>query len=107
MSASATDVATRITEKIQEIESRPNQSVTFIPSRYPYTYAYDYLRDHAYDFGLGATASRADSSAWLRAQLDQDTTEDAHNMIVESLALAYLREHRITITTPANPAASQ
>lgn len=82
------DPVGRVADKIVEIETRLAPSSPFIPTRYPYTYAYDYVRTHLRDFGLKDMASRADVAGLLR---DHPSKE----LIVRILADAYLRENNI------------
>ncbi|WP_443172672.1 hypothetical protein [Nonomuraea sp. KM90] len=46
------------------------------PERYPYTYAYDFVREHHPAFGFPDMPSRADVARWLRSRL-QAHSEDA------------------------------
>ena len=79
---------------ITRIEHGPNPVNTFTPGRYPFTYAYDYVRSHAGAFGITAPGllSRAEVSKYIV----RDTDDPAHRVrtcIV--LAHAYMREHHI------------
>lgn len=74
---------------IAAIEARKSQAVPFIEGRYPYTYAYDYLRSHAADFGLHHYISRSECAGMLRNNPDKEA-------VCIMLAEAYLREHDIT-----------
>lgn len=76
-------------ENVRDIISsveRDQRVERFIPSRYPYTYAYDYLREHAQYFGLPHGLSRSDCAARLRGNPHQGA-------ILMLLANAYLRQH--------------
>lgn len=81
---------------IEFIESIPVVVGRFIPSRYPYTYAYDYLKIHALEFGLSdqpfVTLSRSDCAALFHGNDDKDA-------ICTLLADAYLREWGISKET--------
>lgn len=74
---------------IAHIESIPTVRERFVPTRYPYTYAYDYLKTHADEFGLPRWMCRADYAAILRGNDDKDA-------ICTMLADAYLREWGIS-----------
>jgi hypothetical protein len=77
---------------IAEIESVPTSLERFIPTRYPHTYAYDYLKTHAREFGLSlvpfVTLSRPDCAGFLYDNPDKEA-------ICTLLADAYLREWHI------------
>lgn len=68
----------------------------FIPARFPYTYAYDYMRNHWSDFKLygkfhiDADLSRSECAARLRGNPDKE-------IIVEACAMEYLAEHNISM----------
>jgi hypothetical protein len=64
------------------------------PARYPYTYAYDFVRQHHPAFGFPDMPSRADVATWLRSRL-RAHSEDAPVLAaaVRALADAYLSEH--------------
>lgn len=64
-----------------------------IATRYPYTYAYDFIRSHAEVFGLEGTPSRADVGQWLYDALGVDDSSPLHRAVCEALADAYLKEH--------------
>jgi hypothetical protein len=59
-----------VVKKIAEIEKKPHAVGAFNPSRYPYTYAYDYLRVHAKEFGLPPGMSRSGCSRLFRSESD-------------------------------------
>lgn len=82
---------------IAQIEARPTTGETFIPTRYPYTYAYDYLRSHATDFGIDqdTAGSRSATAGWLRQHLGYGSDDPRHLPIVEALADAYMKLWRI------------
>lgn len=86
------DEIRRIIHSIENAEPVRN---SFIEGRYPYTYAYDYVRSHQRQFGIpGEMRSRADVSAMYRDSPDKEA-------IVRLLADAYCREHNIW--NPHNP----
>lgn len=65
-------------------------SRSFIKSRYPYTYAYDFMRGHPKAFGLTDEAlSRGQCAGILRGNPDKEE-------ICRMLADAYLAENNIT-----------
>jgi hypothetical protein len=70
------------------IENRHPRGERFITGRYPYTYAYDYMRQHHTDFGVPPYASRMDCAERLRSNPDREA-------IVVILADAYLRENSV------------
>lgn len=91
---------------IQKAEE-PKVRVPVTPTRYPYTYAYDFLRGHAAVFGMPAefVGSRSQTSAWLQEQiggraksrewLAENALEGAdyrHYLVCCKLADAYIRE---------------
>lgn len=61
-----------------------------IESRYPYTYAWDFLRSHAAEFGLSDVDSRADASSAVR-RLARD--EHEYHRVAIILAEAYIKKH--------------
>lgn len=77
---------------VAEIEAIPTAMERFTPTRYPYTYAYDYLKTHAQEFGLSdkpfVTLSRSDCAELFRGNPNKDE-------ICRLLADAYLREWNI------------
>lgn len=75
---------------IRKIETETPRFNKLIPGRYPYTYAYDYMRSHAREFGVDA-ASRADCAGLLSKNPDKD-------LILYLLADAFIREHNIIDT---------
>ena len=80
----------------------PDSGEQFSPTRYPYTYAYDFLRFHAAEFGIPAdvAGSRSAVSRWLRDYVESphDKDTDAHELLVRQFADAYLSEHGIRRT---------
>lgn len=76
-----------VANRIDEIEQTPPPGVTFSPSRWPYLYAYDYMRSHSAEFGLPAFLSRADCAGLVRSEHKE--------AVVRLLADAYLKEHHI------------
>lgn len=101
--------------KIAEI-TPPQLSVT--ESRYPFTYAYDFLRSHPSAFGLregrvsGETWSRGDMAGKLRQMIQsnlgfgstrwEELTKDQRELVSQEqhrlaclLADAYIREHNL------------
>jgi hypothetical protein len=91
------DFRTRVITAIEEIESRVELTInSFIPGRYPYTYAYDFLRAHPADFGVTdqrSLMSRAEAAGWLECQVSSETERIE---ICLRLADAYIRENNIT-----------
>lgn len=81
--------AEEIASIIAHIESIPIARVRFSPTRFPHTYAYDYLRSHAEEFGLPLEMDRGDCAAIFHGNNDKD-------MICTMLADAYLREWGIS-----------
>src|SRR5690606_20865760 len=86
---------------IAPIENQPAPRMTFTPGRYPYTYAYDYMRSHADEFDLRPPKgeqwlSRGDCAAAFRDNPDKDA-------ICVLLADAYLREHNIVMPQMGRP----
>ncbi len=67
-------------------------------TRYPYTYAYDFLRSHADVFGIpeNLTDSRAAVGRWLRESLGNDSA--LLLCAVCSLADAYLTYHLLVLS---------
>lgn len=80
----------------------PPKPVKASRDRYPYTYAYDFLRAHAADFGLPDWVdSRSACAAWLREAFSggsADIEEDpAFQVTLKRLADAYLKEHNMVL----------
>jgi len=83
---------------IAQIEGRPSNPERYIPTRYPFTYGWDYVRCHSSDFGWDTMPSRSEVSGWVRRQLlgvDDDATDERVQEVAETLADAYLRENGI------------
>lgn len=74
-----------VSNAIAAVEAKPSWAERFSPTRYPYTYAYDYLRAHAEYFGLPSNMSREQCSGLLYSNPDKEA-------ICRLLADAYLRE---------------
>jgi hypothetical protein len=81
----------------------PPAAPAFIPSRYPFTYGYDFVREHGTALGLTSddwrradegAVSRAGASA-LTKQIAARLGEPAHEAVV-AFADAYLAEYGIT-----------
>jgi len=67
-----------------------------IPGRYPYTYAYDFLRSNASVFGIPEGLSRAEAARLLRDRLgapDDGSPDPEVEQVCKALADAYLREN--------------
>jgi hypothetical protein len=89
-------VYSEFTNKIAEVIDSLEQSQKisgFIPARYPYTYAYDYVRSHPQAFGLAGLLSRADTSQWLDSRVGSENEKVA---VCQLLAEALLREEHIS-----------
>lgn len=70
---------------------KPAFSPSFIPSRYPFTYAYDFVRSHTPQmYGRGEVAGL------LRQFMHGD--DEARTRVCFELADAYIREHGIVVT---------
>lgn len=82
-----------VKDVIAQIEQRPEFVMPFTEDRYPYTYAYDYLRTHWEQFGLERWLSRGECAALFRGP-DGELREDKEQ-ICELLADAYLRQWHI------------
>lgn len=76
-----------------EAAQEPPWREHFSPSRWPYTYAYDYMRQHG--IARSAGRSRAQCAGLLR-----DNPDKEH--IVAIFALAYCRENDITVPVNAD-----
>lgn len=81
-------------EPIGTILARTEQPKTAILGRYPYTYAFDYIRAHAAEFQMpgGLRTSHAEISDWYEKTYGDATTDDMAFQGVIDLADAYLRE---------------
>lgn len=93
-----------IAATIREIEDA--RSRTFVPTRYPYTYAYDYLAYHDREFAIDADAvaeGRSGVARWLRRQMDASVQPSQFLEALQLLADAYLREWHITIPFTGTP----
>ena len=79
---------------IEKIEASPPRAEPFSPTRYPYTYACDYFKEHAYEFGwLRGHPSRSDVSRFLLFTFGETEVEAAATLLAD----AYLREHHIEL----------
>jgi len=91
MRTDTTNVPTTAEEGFAAIRRLLNQSnqieMQFIPTRYPYTYAYDYVRERS------VTGSRHDAGLWVRRVAD--ITAMPVETLVEIFADAYLRQYNI------------
>lgn len=89
----------QVEDVLVAIERNKPKPITFIPTRYPYTYAYDYMRAHWSEFKLygkfhmDPDLSRSECAARLRGNPDKEK-------IVEACALAYLESYGISTTCP-------
>ena len=68
----------------------------FIPTRYPFTYAYDFARNHADDFDFPHYLSRAETSAWVTHYADI-TGQDRGDVVV-ALADGYIAQWNVKVT---------
>jgi hypothetical protein len=97
MTAITDDFVTKVEAAIATIESKADLRVNgFTPTRYPYTYAYDYLRSHQVEFGVTGQRdlmSRGETSAWLNGQV---SSPEEKISVCYQLADAYIRENNIT-----------
>ena len=78
---------------ITKIELKSPQKLTFNDfkqsNRFPYTYAWDYVREHHEDFGFDSAPSRAEAGWFYQTALNTDAAiETAAVMLAE----AYYRE---------------
>lgn len=92
------DMLPAIENVITAIKLKRPASNPFIPTRYPYTYAYDYMRSHVHDFDLPDGISRGECSMVLTGWC-AITGEDKETSVVR-LANAYMQEFNID---PAEP----
>lgn len=69
---------------------REREPIPFSPSRFPYTYACDLVRNE-----VASLDSRAEASAWIRDKAH--TAGLPHEHVAEMLALAYMRRYNIQI----------
>lgn len=76
-------------EVVNGIEKQLPEPPQFIPGRFPYTYAYDYMREHNV-LGADHLMSRAECASLFRENDDKDA-------ICEIFALAHCRQYGITI----------
>lgn len=79
----------RVFKIIREIEDVKSEWLRFIPSRFPYTYAFDYMRVHRQAFGMGEGTTRAAASRRL-AEMVPGPEERRRAAVL--LAKAYLDE---------------
>lgn len=90
---------------IAAVQDIPNPRETVIPGRFPFTYAYDYLRSHAEIFGVPAdvAGSRAAVSGWVNERLGQSATSESPEKIRVCVVLAweYMQLHALRITPEA------
>ena len=79
---------------IEKIEASPPRAEPFSPARYPYSYACDYFREHAYEFGWRrGHPSRPEVSRFLLFSFGETEVEAAATLLAD----AYLREHHIEL----------
>lgn len=87
---------------------KPEPRMEFNPRRWPYTYAYDFVRGHSECFteALGIDEShpnwpwlsRADVAGLISARAGEGHgANELKRMVCERLAAAYCRENRITV----------
>ena len=91
------DFETQIADAIDKIESEIALAApTFVESRYPYTYACEYVRAHKEALGCmgwpNGPMNLSEASNWL----DYHTTDENANAVNHRLADAYLRENNIS-----------
>jgi hypothetical protein len=91
------DFEVQIAEAIDSIESEIALSApTFIASRYPYTYACEYVRAHKEALGCmgypNSTMNLSEAANWL----DYRTSDENANVVNHRLADAFLRENNIS-----------
>lgn len=68
----------------------------FVATRYPFTYAYDFARQHPKVIGLGSIGSRGEASAAITVYA-QATGQNRGDVVI-ALANGYLSENRIRST---------
>jgi hypothetical protein len=86
------------------VATRPTEPNPVIESRYPHTYAYDYVRSHPEAFDLPTDLlSRAGVAGWLRDRLDDDSRSPEHVKVVRALADAYIRENNLVWRDGSTP----
>lgn len=90
-----------VTQGILNVEKERNEPVVLvIPTRYPFTYAYDYIRSHAAAFDLTpregeACLSRMDITRVLRKRLGVGSDHPYYRAVCAYLADEYIREHQL------------
>lgn len=77
--------------------STPN---LFVASRFPHTYGFDFLLEHAAAFGIptASAGSRAEISLFI---LDHTAGPAKYMQVIMSCAQAYLIQHSIAAPRPA------
>lgn len=84
---------------VRHIEEKRAKPRSVSSPRYPFTYAYDFVKLHADEFGLPQEhhGSRIGVAKWLRHQLGVGSEHDLYKMVCYTLADAYLREYNIVL----------
>lgn len=80
-----------LTNGLEQVRTKPREVA--VTGRIPYTYAYDYLRQHHEEFGLTSTMGRGETAAWLTMRLEPDHRDYACAL----LTAAYLEEWDLTL----------
>lgn len=95
--AAFTGVPVWVTDTIAAIEV-DQAGPAFIATRWPFTYAYDYVRSHTAEFGItGKMLARSEVPPVLRLRLGVSSPHPLYQRVCERLAQAYCREHRIQV----------
>lgn len=97
--------ATQIETDIQTaLDEHKQDRATFIPTRYPFTYGYDFLRAHASHFGFNEGPYSRGDAANLTREYAQRTGLGRPDIII-ALADAYLTRWDIEATDEQKEAA--
>lgn len=86
-----------ISDILGRLERHPEELSTASVSRFPYTYAYDFIRSNAQEFRLPPelVGSRAGVAGWYNDTYGDDDLDDDSFQGLVDLADAYMREHRL------------
>jgi hypothetical protein len=86
-----------VTAGLEAVEA-DEEARQVIPGRFPFTYAYDFLRSHPAAFGAPEAMSRADVSGWLGERLSAEQQLD----VCIALAYAYIWAEGLVVTPEAS-----
>ena len=92
----------KFVEMIQASKRKKEDKLVVVPTRFPYTYAYDYMREHYEEFGLNPYTSRAECAGIvnktvtnsLSSEYSEEQVQLVKYSICTRLAMQYLIQHK-------------